>query len=531
MKIKYLRIVFALLALVVALNNSYPQVTVDWYRIDKGPWNIGFESEQTAVDDSGYVYMTGTAVSGYKSLLTANLDIVTVKYSPSGNLIWQRTYFSSGTGREDFAKSLTLDKYSNVYVTGNISDTTNNTIAFVTIKYNSSGDLLWAAKQNYADYYYPYRKGLLLDSSLNVYVFCRDNNFSYMIKYNSSGDSLWKYKTDDYIYGSYLDNDYNIVTGSEHKFRKLSNTGALIWEKNFTDTLFDKSITGDNSGNYYACGWKNDSLSLLKLSNSGGLIWIKKFPRFDLFGYNFYNPQRCVISKDGNILLASQTPRGFSGDLFVKKIDPAGNLLWEVKYAVSDSSWQMLNELKEDSRGFIYAYGYSERRNYPHNSRDYFVILKIDPYGKLIRVTRYGTLPTVEGGPKSFAIDNNYKLYVGLSDQTENAGFYYGTILAKLSQPYDTLFVPVPTGYEISQNYPNPFNLTTNFSFVLPEYTHVKLSIYDALGRRIAVLVDGYMQANRYAYTWEAAGLASGLYFYRFETPKYSSTGKMILVK
>ncbi len=527
----YLKVLFGLLFFAFSVKNCLPQVTADWYQIYKGPWNNGFESEQIAVDDSGYVYMTGTTVTAFSGDMTSRLDIATVKYSPDGNLLWQRTYFNSGYGREDIAKSLTLDRFSNVYVTGSIADTVNNTTAFVTLKYNSSGDLLWVAKQPWADYYYPYRKGLLLDSSLNVYIFCRDNQFSYLIKYNSSGDSLWKFKTGDYIRGSFLDKDNNIIIGSEHKFRKISNNGALIWEKTFSDTLWDASFTGDIYGNYYLCGEKSGFVICQKLSSSGETIWKKEYKKFTLGGYYYFDTQRCLISKDGNILFASQSPRGFADDLFVKKFDPEGNLLWDIKYAVSDSSWQMLNELKEDSRGFIYAYAYSIKREYPIEAKDYFVILKLDPSGKLVRISRYGNLPTYRGEPKTFTIDRDFKLYIGLTDQLNSSGFYYGTILAKLTQPYDTLFIPLPTGYEISQNYPNPFNILTSFRFELPENTQVKLEVFDLLGRKVAVLVNGLYVAGRHTFNWDASGFASGLYFYRFETPNYSAVRKMILVK
>ena len=43
----------------------------------------------------------------------------------------------------------------------------------------------------------------------------------------------------------------------------------------------------------------------------------------------------------------------------------------------------------------------------------------------------------------------------------------------------------VPTAYTLYQNYPNPFNPTTNIKFALPISGHVKLTIYDALGREV----------------------------------------------
>jgi len=83
----------------------------------------------------------------------------------------------------------------------------------------------------------------------------------------------------------------------------------------------------------------------------------------------------------------------------------------------------------------------------------------------------------------------------------------------------------------LSQNYPNPFNPMTNISFTLPKATNVKLVVYNAIGEHIKTLVNEYKQAGNYEVKFDASNLSSGVYFYRLETPNYTSTKKLILMK
>ncbi|GEM_PF-2780588 len=523
------------IAVLMIVSLSYfdaaSQATLEWYKIDKGPWNYGFDSEQIAVDMDGNIFVTGTGVTGLFYEKTTNLDIVTSKYDASGNLIWQRSFLKSDH-HQDIALALTLDKYGNIYVTGNFSDTVDNSYSFVALKYNSNGDLLWASKKKDAWMPEVYRKGILVDSSQNVYVFCADYNNSYLIKYNNNGDSLWTYTSNESNDASMFDNEGSILISGGSKVKKFSKDGVMIWNKTVPHIIYESSISKDKNGNYYICGRWSDTLYLFKVSQNGDLVWSKNFKKYQISSsYYFYNTQRCLVTKDGNVLLGFETPRNPGGsDIALMKFNPDGNLLWDRKYHVSDTSEQFLTELKEDARGFIYACGYSQRTGIPFNlDSNSIAILKYDPYGNLIRVTRKESLPTFLAIPKCFTIGGNDNMYIAIRNQSLTSYDY--TILAKYSQPYDTLFIPVPMGYEISQNYPNPFNLTTNFKFQLPENTHVRLTVYDALGRRVAVLIDADMPADWHTYTWDASGFASGLYFYRFETPKYSVAKKMILVK
>ena len=90
----------------------------------------------------------------------------------------------------------------------------------------------------------------------------------------------------------------------------------------------------------------------------------------------------------------------------------------------------------------------------------------------------------------------------------------------------------VPESFNLSQNFPNPFNPVTKIHFSVSEQTNVKLTIYDMLGRQVAVLVDSKVAPGVYETQWNASGFNSGVYFYNLQTGTgINSTRKMILAK
>jgi len=89
----------------------------------------------------------------------------------------------------------------------------------------------------------------------------------------------------------------------------------------------------------------------------------------------------------------------------------------------------------------------------------------------------------------------------------------------------------LPIAFELQQNYPNPFNPTTKITFAIPEQSNVTLSVYDILGRRVAMLVDETRAAGTYTVDFDASRLASGVYLYQLQTDGFVETKKMMLVK
>ncbi len=92
-------------------------------------------------------------------------------------------------------------------------------------------------------------------------------------------------------------------------------------------------------------------------------------------------------------------------------------------------------------------------------------------------------------------------------------------------------FTEVPSEYSLNQNYPNPFNPSTAIEFSLPQAATVNLTVFDTIGRQVAVLINGQMASGRHSVQFNASSLPSGMYLYRLSTPAGSITQKMILMK
>jgi hypothetical protein len=89
-------------------------------------------------------------------------------------------------------------------------------------------------------------------------------------------------------------------------------------------------------------------------------------------------------------------------------------------------------------------------------------------------------------------------------------------------------------GFELHPAYPNPFNPSTQIGFRLSGAhagTPLHLAIYDILGREVAVLVDGAMPAGSHSVTFDASGLASGVYLVRLEADGMVRTRSISLIK
>ncbi len=89
----------------------------------------------------------------------------------------------------------------------------------------------------------------------------------------------------------------------------------------------------------------------------------------------------------------------------------------------------------------------------------------------------------------------------------------------------------LPTKLSLDDNYPNPFNPSTTIPYALPEATDVKLEVFNAVGQRVATLVNGRKQAGRYKVTWNADGHSSGVYYYKLTASSKTEVAPMTLVK
>ena len=88
-----------------------------------------------------------------------------------------------------------------------------------------------------------------------------------------------------------------------------------------------------------------------------------------------------------------------------------------------------------------------------------------------------------------------------------------------------------PKSAMLLQNYPNPFNPVTNIQYFLPVQSHVRVTVYDMLGREIETLVNGMESPGYKSVRFDGSSLPSGVYFYRLEAGKFTDVRKLLLMK
>jgi len=122
----------------------------------------------------------------------------------------------------------------------------------------------------------------------------------------------------------------------------------------------------------------------------------------------------------------------------------------------------------------------------------------------------------------------------------------YGTYYYRLKQiDFDgtvtyskeiTVEIGLPLSYSLEQNYPNPFNPTTSIKYALPYDGQVSLKIYSPVGEEIATLVNGIQKAGNYNVMWNGknthnVSVPTGVYIYRIEPERFTSSRKMLMLK
>ena len=136
-----------------------------------------------------------------------------------------------------------------------------------------------------------------------------------------------------------------------------------------------------------------------------------------------------------------------------------------------------------------------------------------------------------------FRVDNNNVLEGAISKWGFDS---YGEweILRVDTKPYPVTSMgesnAMPTEFQLYHNYPNPFNSNTIIKYSIANYKEsydVILLIYDALGNEVATLVNEKKKPGNYEVNFNAASLASGVYFYQLQAGDFVSTKKLLLIK
>lgn len=378
-----------------------------WAAVYNGSGNNTDEPSGIAIDNAHNVYVTGYTIN------SGVTEYVTVKYNDSGIQQWASIY--NGTGNTtSISNGIAVDNNGFVYVTGRSNQTGTN-YDIVTIKYNpSTGDSMWVQKFNSQSNYPDFGYGITTDKFNNVYVCGASNNLSNGtwgitdIKYNSSGVQQWatvytppgrqssyatKIKVDTlgntYLGGYSLVSTFSLHT-EDYLAAKFDPNGNMQWINFYNGPGNDRDegygIAIDNSGNSFITGLSyagfvsgSCDYATVKYNSSGVQQWVSRYNN-PVNGNDFISAIK--IDKFGNIYVAGTSDGQATGtDIVLIKFDSAGDTLWVQRYNSPFNSTDNATSLDVDTSGNIYVAGSSWSPDFLNNR---WVTLKYNSGGTLL---------------------------------------------------------------------------------------------------------------------------------------------------
>jgi hypothetical protein len=498
-----------------------------------------YYSFELGCDQSGNVYSAG--VRSYPR--PSYLDVE--KRSPSGFVYWR-------VSEEVFGS---LPRVAGMHISG-----ANEAFVLVAdhppqiYKFNSSGLRQWKWEHS-VEGYLCVANDMAVDTAGNIYVtgYIRWTNYNlriFVAKINPQGQEEWSSFFDfqdnpqdstdagmaiavdpggnvGVVGRSALYPDQNIVV------MRCDQNGVIDWhyviEASVGAYYYGRDIAMDTQGNVYVAGSERilsgeENAFLICYESDGTFSWGKAYPE-DL--KSFSSGYRLVLDGEDGIYAVGSWRSDLleHPDYLTLRYDLSGNLQWARTYdgPVSAGDGGKLIEL--DDQKNVYVTGTSMGST---GDNEMATLKYSGSTGETIWEARYD-------GPSgltttALTIDPSRNVLVGGYSQGA-AGrtviVKYGQLATSVREVGDG----VPSAWSLDQNYPNPFNPSTTIQFALPQLEYVTLTVYDVLGREVAVLVDGKHAAGTYNASWDASGQASGVYFYRLSAGNYVQIRKMLLLR
>jgi hypothetical protein len=549
------RLVLLAVMFLISLPVFAESVDTAWVRAYNGPGNDDDEAFAIAVDDSGYVYVTG-----YSYGESDNQDYATIKYYPNGDTVWVRRY-NGPSNSGDWARALVIDGSYNVYVTGRSTGSGTN-FDYTTIRYYPNGDTAWLRRYNgppgndMDDAY-----ALAVDDSGYVYV----TGYSYgsetsvdfaSIKYDPNGDTVWvrRYNgPENYVdYGNAIgvDGSGNVyVTGTscdtvgyqDYVTIKYTPNGDTLWLRRYKGPgeQYDvaNALVIDGAGNVYITGYSagigtNYDYATIKYYSGGDTAWVR---RYDGPASGIDVAKAIAVDDSGYVYVTGYSEStGTYQDYATIKYDSSGNEIWVRRYNGPNGGTDEANALALDHSGNVYVTGYSGGGLL---GMDY-ATMKYYPNGDTAWVRRYNGPANDDDHSQAIALDDSGNVYVTGYSANANDDDYCTIKYVKAPSGVkdETGGRQKPAEFALSQNYPNPFNPTTKIGFTLAKSSFVTLQIYDVLGRKVRTLVSEKLSPGYKSVIWDVkndqgAQIASGIYFCELKVGENTSSKKMILLK
>ena len=567
-----------------------PTGGVRWIKEFTGSGNQPDQGLKIMCDNSRNVYVMGTTTTA-----SGDFNIIVLKYSELGNLIWQREYLSA---QDQLPKDMYVDKATGeVFVTGYTGNTNPD---YLTFMISSTGSMGWVRLYG----------GSLQDISSSVghdprtgdiYVTGQTEAIGTgvamtTVRYSRNGNELWHYTYNSPVsggnaYGSDVESIGRLIYISGYSNEEntqqsegiivgIDSAGAFRWKTsyaarfgNFTSQNTPSDMKVDKFGRAYVSATVKDSA--FGIGNNFMLIIADAFGNAYVSTYNstFSDFTSAVaISNRYTVVTGHSDTTGQSSDMLTTAFGYGSGMFRNIRHKSIDPFG-----LRTDTLGPVIV---------PGNYGDAFPLMKVtltidtllfpvtgDLEIYLVHNNIRDTIIFHNGGTGSNFIGTelndsavtpitsgsapftgSYRPYKPLAVfnaadvegnwilEIKNTGSSSG-ILKGWSLYFDidesTIGIQpvsnsVPGKFSLSQNYPNPFNPATTIQFGIPKtssHALTTLDVYDITGRRITRLVNATLLPGTYKVNFDGSNYSSGIYFYTLSSGSYKETKKMVLVK
>jgi len=335
------------------------------------------DAEDVAVDAAGNVYVAGQSMSP-----AGDRDIFILKFLPSGSLAWAKTW---DYGYREFASSVAVNSEGDIYVVGYTIKVTGSLQSagtdLLVLKYDPSGNLLWVRSWDADSKEYAYGLAIANDGCLlicgNISNYQGDSYvyFPFLIKLSSGGELLWARKYEDaenpilyFLRKPAATNDNTFVLGfyrgeyapKGRTLLKLTPEGDVSWayKLNIHELEGITDICVDSTGYLYATGSSGDYGGygfLAKVSSSGTLQWANEWA----IDEGDSQHARIAISAEGVFISCWDFSTDSEGRITLSSFGLDGSLRWTNVFSRNDDAEVHAYALTTDSLDHVYIAGTS----------------------------------------------------------------------------------------------------------------------------------------------------------------------------
>ena len=452
-------------------------------------------------DDGNAVRQTadgGFIVAGWTQRPGAGqTDMILIRTNAGGDTLWTKAF---GDSSLEIGYSLDLTSDGGYIMIGKTSPAVLSSADLLLVRTDANGAPMWTRTYGTESGNDIGRSVLQTSDSGFVLVgsttsFGAGQSDVWLIRTNANGDTLWS-KT----YGG-----SNIEEATS--IDRTSDGGFII-------SAYTLSFGAGNVD-----GW------LIRTDAYGDTLWTRTYggtrPDF---------PRAVQQTSGGGFIMTGETlADGQTGfDVWLVRTDANGDTLWTKRYGEgSDDKGSSVRQTSDG--GFIIA---GEYRVPPFGAIPDVWLIRTDADGDTLWTKILGG----SGFDQAFSVQQTSDGgYIAVGRTTSFGAGGSDPLLIRVSPEnptgIDVQASTVPGQFQLLQNYPNPFNPKTIIHYQLSTDSYVSLSVYDLLGREVAVLVNEKKAPGSYDVDFDASGLASGVYLYRLTAGQSFQTRQMVLLR